>query len=474
MRKRKQLPFFEKVEITDIGAEGKAIAKINDLIVFIPYVIPGDIVDIQINKKKKNYLEGYVVKFHKYSPNRQEPFCSHFGTCGGCKWQILPYQDQLKFKQKQVVDNLERIGKIKLEQVNDILPSEKTTYYRNKLEFSFSNKRWLTNDEIDDADNEIKQMNALGFHIPKKFDKILDIEHCYLQKEPSNKIRLAVKKFALENNLSFFDLRKQTGFLRNLIIRTSTTNELMVIVSFYFEDKEKREELLNFIADNFNDITSLMYVINPKPNDSITDLEVKLFKGNDHFFEIMENLKFKIGPKSFYQTNSEQAYNLYKIVREFANLSGKETVYDLYTGTGTIANFIAKQSKKVIGIEYVKEAIDDAKVNSKINKIDNTEFFAGDIKDVLSQEFIDVKGKPDVIILDPPRAGMHKNVIESILYAKPRKIVYVSCNPATQARDINLLLDNYSVEKIQPVDMFPHTHHVENVALLRLKNHIKK
>lgn len=470
MRKRKQLPFFEKVKITDIGAEGKAIAKINDLIVFIPYVIPGDIVDIQINKKKKNYLEGYAVKFHEYSSNRQEPFCSHFGTCGGCKWQILPYQDQLKFKQKQVVDNLERIGKIKLEQVNDILPSEKITYYRNKLEFSFSNKRWLTNDEIGDADNEIKQMNALGFHIPKKFDKILDIEHCYLQKEPSNKIRLAVKKFALENNLSFFDLRKQTGFLRNLIIRTSTTNELMVIVSFYFEDKEKRKELLNFIADNFNNITSLMYVINPKPNDSITDLEVKLFKGNDYIFEIMENLKFKIGPKSFYQTNSEQAYNLYKIVREFANLSGKEIVYDLYTGTGTIANFIAKQSKKVIGIEYVKEAIDDAKVNSNINNIDNTDFFAGDIKDVLSQEFIDIKGKPDVIIIDPPRAGMHKNVIESILYAKPKKIVYVSCNPATQARDINLLLDSYSVEKIQPVDMFPHTHHVENVALLKLRN----
>lgn len=474
MRKRKQLPFFEKVKITDIGAEGKAIAKINDLIVFIPYVIPGDIIDIQINKKKKNYLEGYAVKFHEYSPNRQKPFCSHFGTCGGCKWQMLPYQDQLEFKQKQVVDNLERIGKIKLKQVNDILPSEKTTYYRNKLEFSFSNKRWLTADEIGDADNEIKQMNALGFHIPKKFDKILDIEHCYLQKEPSNKIRLAVKKYALENNLSFFDLRKQTGFLRNLIIRTSTTNELMVIVSFYFEDKEKREKLLNFIADNFNDITSLMYVINPKPNDSITDLEIKLFKGNDHFFEKMENLKFKIGPKSFYQTNSEQAYNLYKIVREFANLSGKEIVYDLYTGTGTIANFIAEQSKKVIGIEYVKEAINDAKVNSNINKIDNTEFFAGDIKDILSQEFIDINGKPDVIILDPPRAGMHKNVIESILYAKPEKIVYVSCNPATQARDINLLLDNYSVEKIQPVDMFPHTHHVENVALLSVKNDIEK
>ncbi len=469
MRKRKQLPFFEKVKIIDIGAEGKAIAKINDLIIFIPYVIPGDIVDIQINKKKKNYLEGYVVKFHEYSPNRQEPFCSHFGICGGCKWQILPYEDQLKYKQKQIVDNLERIGKIELPQVNDILPSENTTYYRNKLEFSFSNKRWLTYDEIDDADNETKQMNALGFHIPKKFDKILNIEHCYLQKEPSNKIRLAVKKIALENNLSFFDLRKQTGLLRNLIIRTSTTNELMVIVSFYYEDKEKREKLLNYIADNFNEITSLMYVINPKPNDSITDLEVKLFKGNDHIFEVMENLKFKIGPKSFYQTNSEQAYNLYKIVREFANLSGKEIVYDLYTGTGTIANFIAKQTKKVIGIEYVKEAIEDAKINSKINNINNTEFFAGDIKDVLSQEFIDNEGNPDVIIIDPPRAGMHKNVIESILYAMPEKIVYVSCNPATQARDINLLSDNYSVEKIQPVDMFPHTHHVENVALLKLK-----
>lgn len=469
MRKRRQLPFFEKIKITDIGAEGKAIAKINDLIVFIPYVIPGDIVDIQINKKKKNFLEGYAVKFHEYSADRQEPFCSHFGLCGGCKWQILPYPDQLKFKQKQVVDNLERIGKIKLKQVNDILPSEKTTYYRNKLEFSFSNKRWLTNDEIDNEGNEIKQMNALGFHIPKKFDKILDIDHCYLQKEPSNKIRIAVKNYALENNLSFFDLRKQTGFLRNLIIRTSTTNELMVIVSFYYEDKDEREKLLNHLSGNFTEITSLMYVINSKPNDSITDLDIKLFKGNDHFFEIMENLKFKIGPKSFYQTNSEQAYNLYKIVREFADLSGNENVYDLYTGTGTIANFVAKQSKKVIGIEYVKEAIEDAKINSTLNKISNTEFFAGDIKDILSQEFIDEKGKPDVIIIDPPRAGMHKNVIESILYAMPEKIVYVSCNPATQARDINLLLDNYSVEKIQPVDMFPHTHHVENVALLKLK-----
>jgi len=469
LRKRKQLPFFEKVKITDIGSEGKAIAKINDLIVFIPFVIPGDIVDIQINKKKKNFLEGYAVKFHEYSPNRQEAFCSHFGICGGCKWQILPYEDQLKFKQKQVVDNLERIGKIELKHVINILPSEKTTYYRNKLEYSFSNKRWLTNDEIDDEGNEIKQMNALGFHIPKKFDKILDIEHCYLQKEPSNEIRLSIKKYALANNLTFFDLRKQTGFLRNIIIRTSTTNELMVIVSFFYEDKKEREKLLTHLSENFKEITSLMYVINSKPNDSITDLEVKLFKGKDHIFEVMENLKFKIGPKSFYQTNSEQAYNLYKIVREFADLSGTENVYDLYTGTGTIANFVANKSKKVIGIEYVKEAIDDAKINSEINSINNTEFFAGDMKDILSQEFIDKKGKPDVIIIDPPRAGMHKNVIESLLYAMPKKIVYVSCNPATQARDINLLLDNYSVEKIQPVDMFPHTHHVENVALLKLK-----
>ena len=327
----------------------------------------------------------------------------------------------------------------------------------------------MTNDEIDDEGNEIKQMNALGFHIPKKFDKILDIEHCYLQKEPSNEIRLSIKKYALANNLTFFDLRKQTGFLRNIIIRTSTTNELMVIVSFFYEDKKEREKLLTHLSENFKEITSLMYVINSKPNDSITDLEVKLFKGKDHIFEVMENLKFKIGPKSFYQTNSEQAYNLYKIVREFADLTGTENVYDLYTGTGTIANFVANKSKKVIGIEYVKEAIDDAKINSEINSINNTEFFAGDMKDILSQEFIDKKGKPDVIIIDPPRAGMHKNVIESLLYAMPKKIVYVSCNPATQARDINLLLDNYSVEKIQPVDMFPHTHHVENVALLKLK-----
>ncbi|MDF1551277.1 MAG: 23S rRNA (uracil(1939)-C(5))-methyltransferase RlmD, partial [Bacteroidales bacterium] len=410
------------------------------------------------------FMEGYPVKFHKFSELRIEAKCSHFGTCGGCKWQSLPYSKQLEYKHKQVVDQLTHIGKIELPDAEYILGSEKEFYYRNKLEFTFSNKRWLTTEEI--SDNEIKDMDALGFHIPGKFDKILDVSHCYLQGDPSNDIRLAVKQFAKENGLSFFDLREQQGFLRNIIIRTTTTGDVMVILSFFHEDKDNREALLNFLAAKFPQISALMYVINPKKNDTITDLDVKHFKGNDHIIEDMEGLKFKIGPKSFYQTNSEQAYRLYCLTREYADLKGNEIVYDLYTGTGTIANFIAKSAKKVVGIEYVPEAIDDARENSKLNGITNTVFYAGDMKDVLNQEFITKNGNPDVIILDPPRAGVHKDVFDAILKTNAEKIVYVSCNAATQSRDIQLLSNYYKVFKYRPVDMFPQTAHVENVALL--------
>ncbi len=467
-RKRNRLPIFENVEILDIAAEGKSIAKINEKIVFVTKTIPGDIVDIQINKKKKTYLEGYPIKFHKYSENRVKAFCKHFGTCGGCKWQNLPYNDQLKYKHQQVIDNLERIAKVNLPEISPILPSEKTQYYRNKLEFTFTHNRWFTAEEIASKD-EINDYNGLGFHIPRFWDKIVDIEHCYLQGGDSNKIRLEIKKFAVENKYSFFNLRKQEGLLRNLIIRTSTTGELMVIVVFFYNDKVLIDNLLKNLAEKFPSITSLMYIINTKANDSLGDQDVLLFAGNDHIFEQMEDLKFKIGPKSFYQTNSEQAYNLYKIAEEYAQLTGNETVYDLYTGTGTIANFVAKKAKKVIGIEYVPEAIEDAKVNSEINKIDNTKFFAGDMKDILNNNFIAQHGHPDVIITDPPRAGMHNDVVNTIINALPDKIVYVSCNPATQARDINLLDDYYKVVRVQPVDMFPHTYHVENIVLLQKK-----
>ena len=464
-RQKRSLPQIENVEITDVAAEGKAIARIDNKVIFITQVVPGDVVDIQVTKKRKSFMEAVPVKFHKYSDIRVDAFCEHFGVCGGCKWQNLPYKEQLKYKHQQVVDNLERIAKVELPEINFILASENTTYYRNKLEFTFSNNRWLTKDEIN-TDKKLDRSNALGFHVPRIWDKIVNINNCYLQKEPSNSIRLEVKKYADDHNLTYFDLRKQAGLLRNLIIRTSTTNELMVIVVFYKNDQEDINKLLDHLADKFPTITSLMYIVNSKANDSITDQEVILFKGNDHIFQQMEDLKFKIGPKSFYQTNSEQAYNLYKIAREFASLSGQETVYDLYTGTGTIANFVAKNAIKVIGIEYVPEAIEDAKVNSTLNDIANTEFFAGDMKDILTTSFINEHGKPDIIITDPPRAGMHPDVVRSIVNANPQKIVYVSCNPATQARDISLLDENYKITKVQPVDMFPHTFHVENIVLL--------
>lgn len=464
-RKRRSLPLIENIEITDVAAEGKAIAKLDNKVIFITQVVPGDIVDIQVTKKRKSFMEAVPVKFHKYSDIRVEAFCKHFGVCGGCKWQNLPYTEQLKYKHQQVIDNLERIAKVELPEIESILPSEKTQFYRNKLEFTFSNKCWLTKNEIN-TEEKLDRNNALGFHVPKIWDKIVDIEKCYLQEDPSNAIRNEIRDYADENNLSYFDLRKQEGFLRNLIIRTSTTNELMVIVVFFYEDKKLIDHLLNHVASKFPEITSLMYIVNSKANDSITDQEVILHKGNDHIFEQMEDLKFKIGPKSFYQTNSEQAYNLYCKAREFAGLTGNEIVYDLYTGTGTIANFVAKKAKKVVGIEYVPEAIEDAKVNSKINQIENTLFFAGDMRKILVPEFIAEHGKPDVIITDPPRAGMHPDVVQTILQANPKKIVYVSCNPATQARDISLLDQNYKVYKVQPVDMFPHTFHVENIVLL--------
>lgn len=467
-RKKKELPLLEKVTITDVAAEGKAVAKVNELVIFVPYVVPGDVVDLQVKRKKNHYAEAVAVKFHEKSPLRTEPFCSHFGVCGGCKWQCLSYEEQLKYKQKQVFDNLTRIGKVELLEFRPILGSEKTRFYRNKLEFTFSNKRWLTEEEVK-QDVKYDQMNAVGFHIPGAFDKVLAIDKCWLQDDISNQIRNAVRDYAYAHNFPFFDLRTQEGLLRNIMIRTSSTGELMVVLQCKVTDDEgrrKMEEILQFMADSFPQITSLMYVINNKCNDTIGDLDVEVFKGNDHIFEEMEGLRFKVGPKSFYQTNSEQAYNLYKVAREFAGLTGNELVYDLYTGTGTIANFVARQARKVVGIEYVPEAIEDAKVNSALNGIDNTLFYAGDMKDILTNDFIAEHGRPDVIITDPPRAGMHNDVIDVILAAEPKRIVYVSCNPATQARDLQLLDGKYKVTAVQPVDMFPHTHHVENVVQL--------
>ncbi|MCM1742429.1 23S rRNA (uracil(1939)-C(5))-methyltransferase RlmD [Phocaeicola vulgatus] len=467
-RKKKELPLLEKITIIDVAAEGKALAKVNDLVVFVPYVVPGDVVDLQVKRKKNHYAEAVAVKFHEYSPVRAVPFCQHYGICGGCKWQCLPYTEQIKYKQKQVTDNLTRIGKIELPEISPIMGSEKTEFYRNKLEFTFSNKRWLTEEEVKE-DVKYDQMNAVGFHIPGAFDKVLAIEKCWLQDDISNQIRNAIRDYAYEHNYSFFNLRFQEGMLRNLMIRTSSTGELMVLLQCKIVEESEMDlmkQLLAFVAERFPQITSLLYVVNNKCNDTINDLEVMVFKGNDHIFEEMEGLRFKIGAKSFYQTNSGQAYNLYKVARNFAGLTGKELVYDLYTGTGTIANFVSRQAKKVIGIEYVPEAIEDAKVNSAINGIDNTLFYAGDMKDILTQEFINQHGRPDVIITDPPRAGMHNDVINTILFAEPQRIVYVSCNPATQARDLSLLDAKYKVMAVQPVDMFPHTHHVENVVLL--------
>lgn len=471
-RKKKPLPLLENITITDIAAEGKAIAKVDGLAVFVPFVIPGDVVDLQIRRKKHSFAEAEAVNFHQYSPDRAKPFCPHFGVCGGCKWQILPYELQLHHKQKQVEETLRRIGKVELPEINAILGSRKTQEYRNKLEFGFCNKKWLTNEQV--ASGEVfDNMNAVGFHITGAFDKILDIEECHLMTDINNRLRNAIREYAFENYLSFFDYRAQHGLLRNMMIRTSTTGELMLLMQFCIhtpEEEAQAKDTLAFIHKTFPEVTSLLYVNNTKCNDTIGDLDVCTYFGTDHIYEEMENLRFKVGPKSFYQTNSLQAYELYKVAREFASLTGNELVYDLYTGTGTIANFVAHQAQKVIGIEYVPEAIEDAKVNAELNHLNNTLFYAGDMKDILTQDFINEHGRPDVIITDPPRAGMHADVISTILFAEPKRIVYVSCNPATQARDLTLLDEAYRVVKVQPVDMFPQTHHVENVVLLERRN----
>ncbi len=468
MRKRvkKNLPLIEAVEIIDAGSEGKALAKVNDMVIFVGNAVPGDIADLQLTLKKKNYAEARAVKFHKLSDKRSTAFCSHFGTCGGCKWQNMSYQWQLHYKQKQVVDNLTRIGKIELPEIQTILPSELDVHYRNKLEYTFSNRKWLQSINEGDAD---VQMNALGFHIPQRFDKVLDIDKCYLQADPSNEIRNEIRKYALLNKLSFFDLKQQQGFLRTLIIRNTSIGEWMLILTFFYDDIEAREKLLTHLKESFPQITSLQYVINGKGNDTIQDQNVICFSGRPYIVEQMEGLSFRIGPKSFYQTNSKQAHELYKITRDFADFTGDELVYDLYTGTGTIANFIAKKVKKVVGIEYVPEAIADAKINAEVNHLGNTNFFSGDMSKVLNDTFIAENGNPDVVITDPPRAGMSPDVLDKLLQMAAKKIVYVSCNAATQARDLAILDAKYKVTKVRPVDMFPHTHHVENVVLLELR-----
>lgn len=471
-RKKKPLPLLENITITGIAAEGKAIAKVNDLVIFVPYAVPGDIVDLQIKKKKHSYAEAEITRIIEPSPTRIAPVCQHYGVCGGCKWQCLPYEEQLKHKQQQVEDNLRRIGKVELPEISPILGSDQQYAYRNKLEFGFSNKRWLTAEQIQTGER-FNNMNGVGFHIPGAFDKILDIQQCHLMDDICNRIRNTIRTYAIEHNLSFFDIRQGVGLLRNMMIRLGMhTNELMLLMQFRFdsnEDKANALQLMEHLHSCFPEITSLLYVNNTKCNDTIHDLDVITFYGTDHIYETMEDLRFKVGPKSFYQTNTEQAYELYKVARNFAGLTGKEHVYDLYTGTGTIANFVAKQAAKVIGIEYVPEAIEDAKVNAAINQLDNTLFFAGDMKDILTRDFIEQHGTPDVIITDPPRAGMHPDVIDTILHAHPKRIVYVSCNPATQARDLSLLDEAYKVVKVQPVDMFPQTHHVENVVLLEAR-----
>jgi 23S rRNA (uracil1939-C5)-methyltransferase len=475
-RSKKPLPLLEGVTIEAVAAEGKCLLHWQDMVVFVPWCVPGDVCDIQLRRKKHSYAEGEVVRFVEYSKVRAVPFCQHFGTCGGCKWQNLPYEEQLRAKQQQVYDQLHRIGKVELPEFRPILGSVQTQAYRNKLDYGCANKRWLTNEEIKmkneetaAANSSLKNIPAIGFHITGAFDKILPIEKCWLMDDLHNKIRNEIRDYAISHGLTFFDLRAQTGLLRDVIIRNSQSGEWMVIIQFHYDEtggEQEAKALLQHIADTFPQITSLMYLDNQKCNDTIGDQEILTFKGQDHIFELMEDLRFKVGPKSFYQTNTDQAWHLYSIARQLAGLTGKELVYDLYTGTGTIANFVARNARKVIGIEYVPEAIEDAKINSAINHIDNTLFFAGDMKDILTDEFIGQHGRPDVIITDPPRAGMHPDVVKTILRAAPQRIVYVSCNPATQARDLHDMDADYRVTCVQPVDMFPHTPHVENVVLL--------
>ena len=478
-RKKKPLPILENVTITDYAAEGKSVTRVDDMVVFVPWAVPGDVCDLQVRRKKHSFMEAEVIRYHIYSKVRVKPFCQHFGVCGGCKWQQLPYEEQLRMKQQQVFDQLTRIGKIELPEFRPILGSVKTQEYRNKLDFGCANKRWLTSEQLKD-ESLVKDTPAIGFHITGAFDKILPIEKCWLMDDLHNQIRNEVRDYAIEHGLSFFDLRAQIGLLRDVIIRNSASGEWMVIFQFHYDETGGEQEalrLLQHIADRFPQITSLMYLDNQKCNDTIGDQDILVFKGKDHIFELMEDLKFKVGPKSFYQTNTEQAYHLYSVVREFAFSNSQELtancqkplVYDLYTGTGTIANFVARKARQVIGIEYVPEAIEDAKVNSQLNGIDNTLFYAGDMKDMLTDDFISAHGRPDIIITDPPRAGMHPDVVKTILRTAPKRIVYVSCNPATQARDLQLLDTDYRVEAVQPVDMFPHTPHVENVVLLTQK-----
>lgn len=466
-RKNRVLPILEQVEISGFAAEGKSLARVEDKVVFVPLAVPGDVVDIQLIRSRSSFSEGKVIQYHKKSDLRIEPECKHFGQCGGCKWQMLDYKKQLEVKQNQILENFQRLGNFEFPEHFTILPSKKVYFYRNKLEFTFSNRKWLT-DYSKEVDFNDLSMDGLGFHLPKMFDRILDLENCHLQQEPSNSIRISIRNFAIENKISFYSVRKQVGYLRNLIIRTASTGDLMVILVVGYEDDALLNSAMNHLADNFPEITSLMYIVNTNLNDTTNGMTAELFKGNPFIMEQMEDIKFKVGPLSFYQTNSEQAYVMYKIAREYAQLTGKEVVYDLYTGTGTIANFVARNAKKVIGIEYVPEAIEDAKVNSEINKVDNTVFYAGDMGKVLTPEFVAENGKADVIITDPPRAGMHETVVAQLLKMEAKRIVYISCNPATQARDIDLLKNKYKVTKVQPLDMFPQTHHVENIVLLDL------
>ena len=466
---KKELPLLEKVVITDIGAEGNALARVDDLVVFIPMLIPGDVADIRVVRKRKKYLEGRAVRFHSYSPDRIKPVCTHFGICGGCKWQHLPYGLQLYHKEKQVRDTLARIGRINIDGAEPVIGSADQFLYRNKLEFTFSDRRWLTHEEMQ-SDKDFSKEDAIGFHIPGMFDKVLDIRECHLQPEPSNAIRNFVRNYSHKNRLTFFNAKNQTGFLRNLVVRNSSDGKVMVIVVFFYDDEKRRSGLLSHLAEAFPEVTSLMYAVNSKRNDSLGDQEVILYSGDDHLTEVMEGLRFRIGPKSFYQTNTKQAVVLYNIAKEFAGLTGRETVYDLYTGTGTIACFVAGSAGKVIGIEYLDEAVGAALVNAEMNSIKNVQFFAGDTRKILNGQFFSLHGSPDVVITDPPRAGMHEDVVRAILDASPARIVYISCNPATQARDISLMSDRYIIRRIQPVDMFPHTHHIENVILMEKIN----
>ncbi len=467
-KNKKEELIVEDVLIESVAAEGKALAHVDGAVLFVEFGVPGDVVDVRIGKRRKNYLEGRIVRIKKPSEHRLEPFCGHFGICGGCKWQILPYGMQLQAKEKQVWDQFVRLGHLDIPPVSPIIGSDSIKYYRNKLEFTFSSRRWFLHDE-DPEEVPENERNGLGFHVGRFFDKVLDIEHCYLQRDPSNSIRNFIRSYAREHDFEFFDIRENRGFIRNMFVRTNEAGDVMLIVCFFREDREKREGLLDAVAEAFPQISSLYYVINTKLNDSIGDQECLLYKGDEVLIEKMEGLSFRIGPKSFFQTNTPQAIKLYSVARKFAALSGKETVYDLYTGTGTIAQFVSSEAAKVIGIEYVPEAIEDAKINAAMNGITNCSFFAGDMKDILTGDFIAEHGKPDVIILDPPRAGIHPDVAEVILDAEAERLVYVSCNPASQARDMAILSSKYEITAVQPVDMFPHTHHVETVCALRLK-----